>query len=30
VVFALGALLLVYLWMPETAGRELEDTARAA
>jgi putative MFS transporter len=30
VVFALGALVLVYLWMPETAGRELEDTARAA
>jgi putative MFS transporter len=27
VVFALGALVLVYLWMPETAGRELEDTA---
>lgn len=30
VVFALGALVLVYLWMPETAGRELEDTARTA
>jgi putative MFS transporter len=30
VVFALGALICVYLWMPETAGRELEDTARPA
>lgn len=27
VVFAVFALILVYLWMPETAGRELEDTA---
>lgn len=28
VIFAIGALVCVYLWMPETAGRELEDTAR--
>jgi putative MFS transporter len=29
VVFALAALVLVYVWMPETAGRELEDTAQS-
>jgi putative MFS transporter len=28
VIFALGAMVCIYFWMPETAGRELEDTAR--
>jgi putative MFS transporter len=28
-LFALGALGLILLWLPETRGRELEDTAKA-
>ncbi|MBL8682812.1 MAG: MFS transporter [Myxococcales bacterium] len=27
-IFAFGALVLLWLWLPETKGRELEDTAR--